>query len=431
MRRKTEADVIEHVVIERLGARADGIAQHEGLPFYVAGAIPGDVVSARVVERKKGGVFAEIAHIETPSPDRVTPGCRHYEQCGGCQIQHISPAAYENWISARVTETLSRQGVEGYDLRSPIIVPPRSRRRVSFKAINTINGIVFGFNEQQSHQIIDLEECPATSITITELLPPLKALLAIVASEKALLTVQITETASGLDILIDGAVKESLDARETLAQFADDHDIARLQCMREGQLDPISMRREPVMRFGGVPVLLPAGAFTQAAEVGEKALVSAVLEATEGYARVADLFCGVGTFTFPLARSHQVLAVEGAQDALVALENGRNSAQSSGIKLKQIISRHRDLFRRPLTATELKPFEVVVLDPPRAGAEAQAVEIAQSDVKQVVSVSCNINTFARDVRLLQDGGYKLKSVQPIDQFLWSHHLEIVGVLDRE
>lgn len=426
----TNVEVIDGLLIERLGAQADGIGVVGGLPIYVPGGVPGDTVTARVVERKKGGIYAELATIEEPSTDRAQPVCQHYGRCGGCQIQHIKPTAYQTWISDRVTETLARQGVEGFALQSPLVVKPGSRRRIALKAIKTISGIILGFNEHKSHQIIDVQECPVTVPAITEFLPALRTLLNVVAAEKALITVNITETNTGLDVLLDGAVLETLDARERMAEFADTYDLARLQCMRNGQLDPVSVRREPVMLFGGVPVALPAGAFTQAALSGEDAIVDIVLSETAGLSRVADLFCGLGTFSFPLAAQHQVLAVEGAQDAIISLENARNSAQAKGIKLKQIITRHRDLFRRPLTAEELVPFDAVVIDPPRAGAVAQMTEIARSDVKRIVAVSCNINTFARDVRCLQDGGYVLKSVQPIDQFLWSHHLELVGVLDR-
>lgn len=423
-------ETISGLTIERLGAQADGIGVHGDLPIYVQGALPGDTVTAQVIERKRGGIYAELSAIEKPSQDRIDPICQHYGLCGGCQIQHIAPAAYKSWISERVTETLARQGVEGFDLHTPLVVEPGTRRRVTLKAIKTISGVVLGFNAKKSHQIIDMRACPVAVPAIVELLPSLRRLLNAVATEKSLLMVDITETSTGLDVLIEGATAETLDTRERLAEFADTHDLARLQCMRDGQLDPVSVRREPVMQFGGVPVALPAGAFTQAAQVGEDALVQTVLSATKGLGRVADLFCGLGTFTFPLARHHQVLAVEGAHDAVVALENGRNAAQARGIKLKQMITKHRDLFRRPITAEELKPFDAVVIDPPRAGAVAQMTEIARSEIKRVVSVSCNINTFARDIRCLQDGGYVLRSVQPVDQFLWSHHLELVGILDR-
>jgi len=239
--------------------------------------------------------------------------------------------------------------------------------------------------------------------------------------------VHITLTATGLDLLIDAPMELDLSARELFVAFANKHDVAAIHWRDQGFLDPVIIRREPMMNLSDVRVPLAPAAFIQATAEGEAALVQEVIAACEGYGRVADLFCGVGTFTFPLAKRHQILAVEGAKQALLALQAGANQATG----LKQIIAKHRDLYRRPLTPKELSAFDAVVFDPPRAGAKEQVAELAQSTVKRIVAVSCNPNTFSRDARTLVDGGYVLEKAIPVDQFLWSPHLELVGIFTRK
>lgn len=418
------------VTIERLGAQGDGIGRHEDLPVYVPGALPGEQVTASVVEKKRGGLYAKLVSVDQPSSSRQQPNCKHFGDCGGCQLQHLSDDFYRKWISDRASLALSQHGFEGVEVLKPVFAPMGGRRRVSFKVHKGGSGLALGFNAKNSHRLVNIGECPVASPAIMKPVPDLKAILNKVMPARMTATVHCTVASNGLDILIDCQHILDLQAREQLAQFADSHDIASLHWQHDGFMDPVSIRREPVIVFSGVRVPLPPASFIQASAECEKVMVRHVVGACSGYGRVADLFCGIGTFSFPLALDHQLLAVEGAQEPLKCLEAGRNSSVAQGVKLKQIIAKHRDLFRRPLTSTELAGFEAVVIDPPRAGAQAQMAELAQSSVKRIVSVSCNPNTFARDARILADGGYNLESILPVDQFLWSSHLEVVGVFTR-
>lgn len=414
------------VTIETLGARGDGIGSHDGKPVYVSGVLPGETVAIQVRETRKNGIYGDLLSIERASGERAEPACRHFGRCGGCQLQHLSGNLYRTWVRDRASFALRQQGFDDVPVEEPFITPPASRRRAALKALKTASGLVLGFNAESSHQIVDISECPVLRPALFDLIEPLRLLLSRLMEPRMLAELHMTETASGVDLVIDAPLKLDLAAREALAAFADAMDLASLHWRSAGFLDPVAVRREPVMAFGDVTVPLPAAAFVQASGDAEAAMVARVAEACAGAKRVADLFCGLGTFTFPLAATHQVLAVEGARDALMALEAGRNRAAG----LRQIVTKHRDLFRRPLTAAEFKGFDAVVIDPPRAGAQAQMAELAKSDAALIVSVSCNPNTFARDARLLADGGYSLESLLPIDQFLWSPHLELVGIFRR-
>ena len=414
------------VKITSLGAQGDGIGEHEGIQVFVPGTAPGDLVRAEIGEKKRNGIYAKLAHILEPSGERVEPACKHFGKCGGCQLQFLADGPYMKWQRERVEMALAHHGLASGLVREPLVSPRESRRRVALKALQTPGKLILGFNQRQSHQLVDIGECPVTCRDITKLMPALRSALRDVLKMRMSAEVHLTLTASGMDILIDAPMELDLAARELLVAFADAQDIAAIHWRDQGFLDPVIIRREPMMDLSGVRVPLAPAAFIQATAQGEKTLVTAVLEACENYGRVADLFCGIGTFTFPLAKTHQVLAVEGARQPLEALQAGANQA----VGLKQIIAKHRDLYRRPLTVQELSGFDVVVFDPPRAGAKEQAVELADSTVERIVAVSCNPNSFARDARILADGGYKLESVLPVDQFLWSPHVELVGVFTR-
>lgn len=418
------------VTIESLGARGDGIATHDGKPVYVPRALPGEVVQAQVVETRKNGLYTRLLDVIEPSTQRVQPKCQHFGKCGGCQMQHLTDELYKKWVGDRARFALAQQGFDKIHVEKPFIAPPESRRRVAIKALQTASGLVFGFNAEGSHQIVDVAHCPVMHPDIWAVLPDLKKLLSGVLPNRALAQVHATLTATGIDLVVDVAHEISLQEREACVQFAANLNIAAFHWRSDGFLDPIVVRQEPIMEFAGVKVPLSPGAFIQATIESEAAMIERILSVCATAGRVVDLFSGIGTFTFPLARQHQVLAVEGALDAVKALENARNAAPAAGIKLKQIVVKHRDLFRRPLSVKELAGFDAVVIDPPRAGAQMQMDQLAQSDVKTIASVSCNPNTFARDARILVDGGYKLDTVLPVDQFLWSTHLELVGVFTR-
>lgn len=418
------------VTVDKLGARGDGLAEHEGKPVYVPMALPGETVQVQIVETRKNGLYTNLTEVLKPSPYRAEPVCAHFGKCGGCQLQHLSEELYRNWVQDRAGFALGQHGFGDVHIESPFIAPPQSRRRVALKALNTASGIVFGFNAAGSHQIVDVQECPVMRPEIWQVLPELRQLLAEILPHRALAQVHLTLSETGIDLLVDVAHEVSLQEREACVDFANAFDVAAFHWRSEGFLDPIVVRREPVMQFAGVNVPLSPGAFIQATKESESIMVDRILSACSGAGRVADLFSGLGTFALPLAKDHQVLAVEGAQDSVQALQSGRNGAPSIGVKLKQVVVKHRDLFRRPLSVKELAGFDAVVIDPPRAGAQMQMEQLAQSNVQTIASVSCNPNTFARDARILVNGGYQLQSVLPVDQFLWSTHLELIGIFTR-
>ncbi|NVJ98294.1 MAG: 23S rRNA (uracil(1939)-C(5))-methyltransferase RlmD [Alphaproteobacteria bacterium] len=424
---KKQAEIFD-IEITSLGAQGDGVGEHEGTPVFVPGCMPGDVATVAATETRRNGIYADLISIVEESSDRVSAACDHFGKCGGCQLQFMSPDVYGAWVKERTTMALAHHGFAPDLVREPVITPSGTRRRVALKALRVASGVVLGFNERGSHQIVDVKSCPVARPEISRLLVPLRSVLADLLPQRMAATVHITLTASGLDILIDAPRELDLAARECLVEFANAHDVASLHWQDQGFLDPVAIRREPVMDFAGAKVPLPPAAFIQASGEGEAALVSAVVEACAGVGRVADLFCGIGTFTFPLAKDHQVLAAEGAKGAIDALQAGANVA---GPSFKQIVAKHRDLFRRPLSAKELEMFDAVVFDPPRAGAKDQVEELAKSSVSRIVAVSCNPNTFSRDARTLADGGYRLDYVLPVDQFLWSPHMELVGVFSRD
>jgi len=415
------------VEITALGAQGDGVGERDGTPVFVPGTVPGDVARVASKDVRRNGIYADLLEVTQESSDRTAPVCQHFGTCGGCQLQFLKPDVYAAWVKDRTAMALAHHGFDASLVKEPIITPPESRRRVALKALRVASGVVLGFNERQSHQIVDVKECPIARPELTRLFAPLKDLLTGILPQRMAATVHMTVTASGVDLLVDAAKSLDLADREALVDFANTHDIAAVHWQDQGFLDPVAIRREAVMDFCGARVPLPPAAFIQASDEGEAALVKAVVDACSGYGRVADLFSGIGTFTFPLARDHQVLAAEGAKNALDAMQAAANVVTG----FKQIVPKHRDLFRRPLSTKELEMFEAVVFDPPRAGAKDQVEQLATSTVSRIVAVSCNPNTFSRDARTLADGGYELESVQPVDQFLWSPHMELVGVFSRK
>ena len=394
-------------LIVRIGARGDGVTA-DGR--FVAFAAPGDRVAA------DGTVI--------PGPGHRAPPCRHFPDCGGCALQHVADPAYAEWAVARIASALGAAGVAVAAWQPVHLSPPYTRRRASLRAIKRGGQLVLGFNADASHRIVDIRECHVLLPELFALVAPLRTLLAKALGDKQGAGVTLTASDTGIDLLLANVGARTLPEIERLAAFADAHDLARLSVENEAGVETISERRVPVMTFGGVAVALPPAAFLQATRDGEAALVAAVLEATAGEAPVADLFTGLGTFALPLARGAKVLAVDAAGPAVLALQA---AARGAGLPL---LTEHRDLFRRPLSASELDRFDAVVFDPPRAGAAAQVAELARSKVPRIVAVSCNPSTFARDAALLTGGGYRLESLWPVGQFRWSTHVELVASFRR-
>ncbi len=394
--------------IVRLAGRGDG-ASDDGR--YIALAAPGDRIAAD-------------GSIE-PGPHHVTPPCRHFPRCGGCQLQHVDDAAYADFLTDRVIGAVAAQGLPVPEMRAPHLSPPRTRRRASLRAERIGRKVVIGFNEAQSHRIVDIRECHILRPELFDLVEPLRRLLGPMLKEKRQASIGMTFADQGVDLALEGVTAEGLAASEGLTAFAQTHRLARLSIDEGYGSEPRWEPEAVTVTLGGVAVPLPANAFLQATPDGEEALRAGVAEAIGDAATVADLFAGLGTFALPLAAKAKVLAVEGAREAALALKLAANRSQ------RPLMVEPRDLFRRPLDAAELGRFEAIVIDPPRAGAKEQMPALASAKgISRIGFVSCNPATFARDARLLVDGGWRLEWIRPVGQFRWSTHVELVAAFAR-
>ncbi len=408
--------------VERMGAQGDGVAVAEdGARVFAPLTLPGEQVEVR-----GKGERAEAVRVVEPSADRVEPPCPHFGVCGGCALQHWAMAPYTDWKVGLIREALSRDGIET-DAAPAFTVQPGSRRRVALHARKQGRNVVLGFKTRKSWDVVPITTCTIADPRIVAALPALRTLAApFFEHAKSAPTLHVTVTATGLDVDVTGVEAKggglSADARVRAADAAAAMDLARLTLAG----DMVYLARLPMVRFGKAAVALPPGGFLQAAMDAERVMAAAVTEAVGAAPRVADLFCGAGAFTFPLAERSGVIAYDASPGAIDALTGGR--AGTPG--LKAIEAAARDLYRRPMLASEMKKLDAVVFDPPRAGALEQAREIANSAVPLVVAVSCNPQTFARDAAVLVAAGFTLERVLPIDQFLWSAHVELVGVFRR-
>jgi 23S rRNA (uracil1939-C5)-methyltransferase len=398
--------------IVRLGAQGDGIALGADGERFVPFALPGE----RVRETPQG--LPEI--LSSPSRARRQPICKHFGVCGGCVAQHMSDALYTDWKQNVVIDTLRRRGLD-VDIAPLQRIPARSRRRAVFTAHRTRSGIVLGYHRRRSHELFAVEECPVLVPAIALRLAALRAIIA--ALDIADVRVTVLATPAGLDINLETEKPVAPTNIARLVQAAAPQDrITRISINGETAF----ARARPAFDVDGAQIVPPPGAFVQAVAEAEQLMADAILEATSKARRIADLFAGIGTFTLRLARRARVTAIDSDRQAIIALETAARQAQGR----KPIEVRVRDLFRDPLSPIELDTFDAVVFDPPYAGAKAQAETLARAKVPIVVAVSCNPATLARDLRSLVDGGYRIHQVIPIDQFLFSAHVEVVAILRR-
>ncbi|SOB87515.1 23S rRNA m(5)U-1939 methyltransferase [Sphingomonas guangdongensis] len=388
--------------VVRIAARGDGVTA-DGR--HVALAAPGDML------RDDGTL--------QPGPHHRTAPCRHFPACGGCQLQQLDGPSYAGFVRDRVVGALAAQQLVT-DVRDAIVSPPRTRRRATLHAERQGRHVRLGFAEQGSHRLIDLAECHVLLPELFALVAPLRTLLAAVLPERSRADVHLARADGGIDVLLRGSVIDGLAAAEAITGFAERQRLARF-AVDEGLGAEVRWEPQPAtITLGGVPVPLPPGAFLQATADGEAALIAAVREAIGSARTTADLFAGLGTFA--LALPGRVYAAEGARDSVLAL---------SGVgRARGVFAEHRDLFRRPLVPAELDRFEAVVLDPPRAGAREQVLQLAGSKVSRIAYVSCNPSSFARDAAVLCEGGYQLDWVQPVGQFTWSTHVELAAAFSR-
>lgn len=399
--------------ISRLGHQGDGVADG---PLFAPRTLPGEIVSGLA----DGNRLTNI-RIEAPSDQRVQPPCRHYKSCGGCQLQHASDGFVAEWKTDVVRHALLAQGLET-EFRPIHTSPPRSRRRATLTVRRTKKGAMAGFHGQGSDVITEIPDCQLLDPALLAAIPVAEAFAMVGASRKTPLAVTVTSSDAGLDMLVRNGKPLDGPLRIDLAQLAEKHRIARLTWEDE----PVAMEQPPVQRFGTAPVCPPPGAFLQATRDGEQALLDGVLEITKNAKRIVDLFAGCGTFALPLAQRAEVHAVEGEREMVEALDAGWRKAQG----LKKVTTEARDLFRNPLLPEDLNPFgaafEAAVIDPPRAGAEAQIAQLARARTAVIAYVSCNPVSFARDAKVLVTSGYSLDWIQVVDQFRWSAHTELVA-----
>lgn len=402
-----------------MGGEGDGVAQG---PVFVPYTLAGERVVAA-----GGGDRRELVELIEASAQRIAPACKHFGSCGGCALQHWDHAPYLAWKVERLAGTLALQHLET-EILAPFAARPATRRRVALHARKGGRDRArLGYKARKSWDLVDIETCPISDPRIEAALPALKALAApLFEHPKSAPTLHVTLTDSGLDVDITGVEAKSgglsADARMELAERAQAGGFARVTLAGE----PAYLEQAPVVRLGMATVTLPPGAFLQATPDAQAAMVDFVTREAASAGRIADLFCGVGTFTFPLAEIAPVHAADFTAGAVRAL----GGALASAPGLKGVTAEARDLTRRPVLAEELKKTDVAVFDPPRAGAVEQTAELARSKVARVIGVSCNPATFARDARVLVDAGFSLDRVLPVDQFLWSAHIELVGVFSR-
>lgn len=404
------------VEITRVGAQGDGVANTAAGPVFIPFTLPGERVVAHGT-----GERARLKKILFESADRIAPVCQHFTVCGGCAVQHMSSEFYGAWKRDSVLAAFKSRAIDAEV--APLFVPQGLRRRAVLTAIRNDAVVELGFHQAQSHDLVDLIECPVLHPRIVAALPELRTLLKPLLAKRSEARVTVTMTEAGLDIAIGKLEKLlTLPLRSELAKHAADIKIARVSV----DDDPVYTALPPFLRFGTIDVHVPPGAFIQAVAAAETEMARLVVEGIGKSKKVADLFAGVGAFSFPVAARAKVLAVDSDKAAIAALADGVR--MGSGIK--PVTTVVRDLFREPLSALELNEHDAVVFDPPRAGAEAQSKMIAKSKVKTVVAISCNPATLARDARILIDGGYAMGRVTPIDQFHYTPHIECVTVFKR-
>ncbi|WP_285709628.1 class I SAM-dependent RNA methyltransferase [Erythrobacter oryzae] len=392
--------------IIRLAAKGDGVTASGR---HVAGAVPGDLV--------------DEGRAITPGPHHQTPPCRHFETCGGCQLQHADDAALAAFVTERVVNAARGQGLEPADILPVHLSPPHTRRRAGLHGLRVARGAVLGYREGGSHRVVDLAECPVLHPALAALIGPLRKFVA-AHGPKAMVGIDLTLADQGVEASFSNFPLEGLGPTEAALDFARDQGLARLS-FDQGYGPETVWEPEPVtVTLGGVPVGLPAGAFLQATHDAEHRMAADAAVWLKGSLIVADLFAGLGTFAFALREGRKVLAVEAEQAAHLACKAA--GARAGG----QVLALHRDLFRNPLQPAELNRFDAVLLDPPRAGARAQIAEIAASTLSRVVYVSCNPSSWARDAAVLAGAGFGLSKLRPVGQFRWSTHVELVSLFER-
>jgi 23S rRNA (uracil1939-C5)-methyltransferase len=412
--------VVERLIIDHVGHRGDGVAFAGGQTVFVPYTLDGETVDAEPVADHPDRRL--LSRIEHASAARIAPFCKYFGACGGCAIQHWQPEAYRAWKRGIVVDTLAHAGIE-CEVDALIDAHGAGRRRITVHARRGADGeLRVGFAAASSHAIVAIDDCPILDPGLRGALDAARALAEVLKPVTKPLDIQITATSSGLDVDVRGSGPLPSAMIATLSRMAEQHRLTRLT--RHGEL--VLMRTPPVIAIGTAQVTLPPGSFLQATAAGEEALAALVTAHCNRAKHIADLFCGVGPFALRLAAKSRISAFDSDAGAVTALQKAATA--TSG--LKPVKAQTRDLFRRPLMPQELRDYDTVVFDPPRQGAQAQVQQLAASKIPVVVAVSCNVATFARDARILIEGGYKIDGVTPVDQFRHTPHVELVARFKR-
>jgi len=415
--------VTEQLTIVRLGHRGDGVADTAEGPVYVPYTLPGETVTVEPIAGHPDR--RHLLKIEAASPDRVAAICPHFGICGGCALQHWAAPQYRAWKRGLVVEALAQAGLaEAAAAIDPLLdAHGEGRRRAVFHAWRRTHEVIeVGFAALRAHRVVAIDHCPVLAPALAGAIEAAWAIAEALANERKPLDIQVTATKNGLDVDVRGSGPLRPAVIATLSAVAERHRLARLT--RHGEL--VLLRNPPVVTVGAAEVTLPPGSFLQATSAGEEALAAAVAERCGKARHIADLFCGVGPFALRLATKARVSAFDADTNAIAALQKAAMATRG----LKPVRAETRDLFRRPLMAAELREYDAIVFDPPRQGAQSQAQQFAASKVPVVVAVSCNAATFARDARILVDGGYRIEGVTPVDQFRHTPHVELVARFSR-
>jgi len=408
--------------IDSLGAGGDGVAKSEDKSYYVPFTLPGEKIVAETTDNRRKPNHLNLLEVKQESEDRVTPFCKNFGECGGCAVQHLEISKYKAWKSSILTNALKQQQID-VDLRPLKMVEHKARRRISISYENYKGNIEFGFYRKHSKRIIDIENCPLLTDKLNKLLPALKELLIEITEPRQSGHFLVTDTDLGIDLTFCPRRKVPLEPlNAAFIKFAEQNDIARIT--RAGK-ELIIERHKPQIKFGSEYVEFPAGAFLQPSKSGEELLLDESIDFIKKHAdrtkKIADLCCGLGTFSIPLTGLGHVTAIDVFGPSVSALKK----TSHKGLEVIE-----QNLFTAPLIAKELEGFDVVVMDPPRCGAIEQVTELSKSTVKTIIYVSCDPGTFARDAKILLDGGYMLKEATPVDQFPYTDHLEVVGCFSR-
>jgi len=408
--------VAERLLIDHVGHRGDGVAFADGQTLFVPYTLGGETVETEAVQGHPDRRL--LLRVDSASAERIAPFCPYFGACGGCAIQHWQPDTYRGWKRQIVVDTLDHAGIE-CPVDHLVEAHGAGRRRITAHARRGVDGeLRVGFAAANSHAIVAIEACPILDPGLQGALDAARALADVLKPTAKPLDIQITATHGGLDVDVRGSGPLPSAMIATLSRLAEQHRLARLT--RHGEL--VLMRTPPVVSIGTAQVTLPPGSFLQATTAGEEALAALVVKHCKGAKHIADLFCGVGPFALRLAAKSRISAFDSDAGAITALQKAATSASG----LKPIKAELRDLFRRPLVPQELRDFDAVVFDPPRQGAQAQVQQLAKSKIPVVVAVSCNAATFARDARILIDGGYRIEGVTPVDQFRHTPHVELIA-----